>query len=545
MAQRLLSISLGTSSAKLAEIMKSGKNVQIFSAYDIQLTEGLCDDGTILDVDALAEELKQYISKYKIKAKALAFSIASKRIANKEAVIPLVKEKQIKSIVEINAPEYFPVSNIQDYSLNYSIIELLKTPENTQYRINVTATPNDMLESYEALAKAMKRPIEVIDYAGNAILQVLKSQIEPGAVNAILQLGYENVVINIMNGGVQIMQRSVAVGLRALINAVCENVGLDEEDAVAFLEDNEITRIAGAYSDVSYVFDQIISSIGRIFSFYNGRSADHPITAVKFIGDATYVNGIGDALEKGLDLPTEEIFTLKNVVVKSKTVTPESATNFIANIGTVIAPMNLRYVAADEKDASEKDGKLPWGLVILSVVAAIALVASTFLMYKSSQDEVETLEAQVNALASMRDLDKELKDTMAMSEAIAGFYDSTKGPNDSIPQLIIDLEAVMPKGTSINSLSIDDGHVIISAGGLGKKSVAKLITELKAIDYIDNVNVDFISEVNEGVGVYDSFTMSFDMKAPVEESDIIDFENSDEASENNESEIAVENEGGI
>ena len=545
MAQRLLSISLGTSSAKLAEIMKSGKNVQIFSAYDIQLTEGLCDDGTILDVDALAAELKQYISQYKIKAKALTFSIASKRIANKEAVIPLVKEKQIKSIVEINAPEYFPVSNIQDYSLNYSIIELLKTPENTQYRINVTATPNDMLESYEALAKAMKRPIEVIDYAGNAILQVLKSQIEPGAVNAILQLGYENVVINIMNGGVQIMQRSVAVGLRALINAVCENVGLDEEDAVAFLEDNEITRIAGAYPDVSYVFDQIISSIGRIFSFYNGRSADHPITAVKFIGDATYVNGIGDALEKGLDLPTEEIFTLKNVVVKSKTVTPESATNFIANIGTVIAPMNLRYVAADEKDASEKDGKLPWGLVILSVVAAIALVASTFLMYKSSQDEVETLEAQVNALASMRDLDKELKDTMAMSEAIAGFYDSTKGPNDSIPQLIIDLEAVMPKGTSINSLSIDDGHVIISAGGLGKKSVAKLITELKAIDYIDNVNVDFISEVNEGVGVYDSFTMSFDMKAPVEESDIIDFENSDEASENNESEIAVENEGGI
>ena len=59
MAQKLLSISLGTTSAKLAEIKLAGKKVQVFSAYDIPLSEGLCDDGVILDVEGLAYELKQ------------------------------------------------------------------------------------------------------------------------------------------------------------------------------------------------------------------------------------------------------------------------------------------------------------------------------------------------------------------------------------------------------------------------------------------------------------------------------------------------------
>ena len=77
MAQKLLTISLGTTSAKLAEVVKSGKKVQVYSAYNIPVSEGLCDDGVILDVDSLAAELKQYMSKYKIRTKKVVFSIAS------------------------------------------------------------------------------------------------------------------------------------------------------------------------------------------------------------------------------------------------------------------------------------------------------------------------------------------------------------------------------------------------------------------------------------------------------------------------------------
>lgn len=512
MAQRLLAITLGTTSAKLSEISKAGKKVHVYSCYDIQISEGLCDDGVILDTEGLAKELKYYISNYRIKTKKVVFSIASKRIASKEVVIPFVKEKQIKSIIDINAPEYFPVANINDYVLSYSIIELVKTEENTQYRMNVIATPNELLLGYEELAKELGVDIDVIDFAGNAILQILKSQTEPGAVCAILQLGYENTVINLMNGSVQIMQRTVSNGLSNMIAAVCDSVGLNEEDAVAFLEDNDISRIASAYPDVKYILDQIINSIGRIFEFYNSRSADHPIEYVKFIGDATYVNGIGPALEMGLGYQTTEIFTLKNVDVNSRTLTPEHATNFMSNIGAVISPMNIQYVDPDAKNKEkEKDGKLPWYMVIISAAAAVALVGSTYALYFISSAEKDSLQSQLSGVTEAKAVEAKYNEISSKIAALDSLYSNTKGAGDSLSRLISDLEAKMPSTMTITSISFAEGTVTINAGASGKESVAKFIQEMKGLNYISGIKTEYISENLEGIGAYDTFNITFEL----------------------------------
>ena len=511
MAQRLLSITLGTTSAKLAEIAQAGKKIQVFSAYDIPISEGLCDDGQILDVESLADELKGYISKYKIKTKKLAFSIASKRIASKEVVIPFVKEKQIKGLVQMNAADYFPVGNIDDYAISYSIIETVKNAENTQYRLNVIATPGEMLEGYTLLAKAMKCSVEIVDFAGNAILQILKTQAHSGEVNAILQLGYENTVINIMNGNVQIMQRTVATGLNALINTVAESVGLDEEDAVAFLEDNDITRICSAYPDVKYVCDSLISSIARIFDFYNGRSGDHPITGVMFIGDATYVNGIGDSLSEGLGHEAQEIFKLSNVQVKTKQITPEFATNFMANIGAVIAPMNLKYEPRGEEEKAKEDGKLPWGLVAISIIASVALVAGSFAMYYMAKQERDTLNEQLITVQPLQEIENRYNDVVAKKGTLDNLIANTSGSGDSLVRLISDLEANMPSGMSITSFNFSDGIVSIAAGCPGKEGVARFIQKMRELSYVRNVKVDFISESMEDIELYDTFTMTFDL----------------------------------
>jgi len=512
MAQRLLSISIGTTSAKLAEIKKSGKKIQVFSAYDIPISEGLCEDGIILDVDGLAAELKHYISKYKIKAKDLVFSITSKRIASKEVTIPFVKEKQISRIIEINAPEYFPVANIENYAMNYSILEIVSKDDGSQYRLNVTATPSDLLEGYELLAKAMKRKIEVIDYSGNAILQVLKSQTVLGQIDAILQLGYDNTVINIMNGSILIMQRSVANGLNALIASVCESIGLDEEDAVAFLEDNDILKIAGAYPDVKYIVDSVTSSIGRIFDFYNGRFPGSPVTEVKFIGDATFVNGIGGALENGLGMSTEEIFTLNNIQVKSRKITAEHATNFMANIGAIISPMNLKYKPPVAEGETAKEERLPWRLVVLSVIASLALGGFSVTSYFMTKNERDSLKSQLDSLANMKNLESQLEEANSKNQIIQDLLLSTKGPNDSLLTLINDLEKIMPIGMSIDSFSMADGTVTLSLGGHGKEGVARFIEEVKALKYVDSVKVDYVSEVIEGIDKYDVFNMTFKLK---------------------------------
>ena len=552
MAQKILSITLGTTSAKIAEIEKTGKKIQVYSAYDIPLSEGICDDGFILDVDSLASELSGYLQTYKIRNKKIAFSIASKRIASKEVIIPFVKEKQIKGLIEMNAQDYFPVGNIEDYLLSYSIIETVKNAENTQYRLNVVAAPVELLEGYTNLAKALKCTAEIVDYAGNAILQVLKTQAHTGEINAILQLGYESTVINIMNGNVQIMQRSIASGLNALTAAVSESVGLDEEDSIAFLEDNDIGRICSAYPDVKYICDSLVSSIGRIFEYYNSRSSEHPITGVMYIGDATFVNGIGALLSEGLGVEAAEIHRLNCVQTKSKTLTNEAATNFLANIGAVIEPMNLKYDKKDEEEKAKEEGKLPWGFVIISFMAAVALVAGSFTMYYLAKQERNKLSSQLNALSNVQQIEVQLSEAQAKLSAIEEFYNSTKGPNDSLLRLIRDMEKVMPKGMSIEKFDLSNGSVVITAGGSGKESVAKFIQQIRDLKYVKDVKVDLINESVDVGGMYDTFTMSFtllDVNAIEEEeakaAEIIEMEQPTEVNPEAENEQPTEEGGNL
>lgn len=534
MASKVLSIFLGSESAKLAEISYSGKKVQVYSAYDIELSEGLCYDGVIQDVEGLTEELRQYINNFRIKSKKIVFSIATKRIASKEVVIPYVKEKQIDSLLQANAQDYFPIANINEYTLSYSIIEVVENEGNKQYRLSVIATPNDLLENYYALAKGLKMSVESVDYAGNAILQVIKLQAS-GEVSAILQLGRENTVINIMNGKTLIMQRSISYGLDAIISAVMDSVRMDADEAQDFLEDNEIIKIAQAYPDVAEVISLITNGVGRIFDFYTQRNAQNPITQVFYLGDGTLVNGIGEAFEAAFGFPTEEIMTLKGVTIKNKALNNNDPTNFLANVGSVIAPMKLKYVSAEEAEKKEKEeGKLPIWLIVLSVVASAVLAGTTILTYMNSKTEKEELERKLLSLEDMKVIERQLNEAQANNQVVQDFLASTKGPNDSLLQLIQDMEKVMPVGTSISSFSLADGNVTISVGGIGKAGVAKFIEEMKALKYVQNVHIDYVSETLEGIDTYDVYNMTFSLlnvndMEETDESEDIDLGLSDEA----------------
>lgn len=544
MASKILSVFLGSGTAKLAEIAYSGKKVQVFSVYDIVLSEGLCDDGIIYDVEGLARELKQYISTLKIKTKKIVFSVASKRIASKEIFIPFVKEKQIADLLKANAQDYFPIGNLDEYSFCHSILEVVQSEDNKQYRLSVIAVPNEILANYVELADRLKLEIETIDYAGNAILQILESQAKAAEVSAILQLGRESTVINIFNGKTLIMQRSISYGLDALISAVKDAVRMDDEDALAFLEDNDITRISEAYSDVAEVVSLIVNGVGRIFDFYTQRNSQNPIANVLFLGDGTLINGIGQELYQNFGINTEEILSLKNVVVKNKALNDNDPTNFLANVGAVIAPMNLKYISKDDSDKKAKDDtKMPWGLVVISVVAAAALAGSTIFMYYNANNQRDDLKRQLASLEEVRGLETQLSDAEYKSNIVKDFLNSTKGPNDSLYRLITDLEKVMPQGMSIDSLSLSDGSFSLSGGGIGKQGVAKFIEEVKALKYVQNVNIDYVSEVIDGVDAYDSFTMTFsllDVNA-IEEQETSEVESQEEIIDNSQEEIVDNN----
>lgn len=509
MAQRVLSITLGSEVVKVCEASLAGKNkVQVYNAIDLVIPEGLCEDGVIQNAEELASFILQGLKGEGFTSKKIIFSIASKRIAFKEAVIPYCKENRINDIVQVNAPEYFPISNLEDYVVSYSILEVVQTDSVKNYRLSVVATPKDILADYYELAKLMKMSVVTIDYSGNAILQLLKLQAESDQIVAILQIGTENTVVSIMNGKTLIMQRSVPYGRAALLDAVSQARNVPTNVADLMLIEEDISDIATSNEDVADAVRSLFSSINRIIEFYSGRNHEHPIEHIYMIGDVISINGLVDLFNREWsEHEVELIEHLHGVEIKNhKNVSYEIASNYLANLGALIKPLNIALV--EDKKASKDKGGMPWWILIFSTVVAGGMVAGVLFMYFNEKEEVDYLKQQIAAYEGMESLEDDYNLSQAELKVISDWYDTTKGANESLAKFVEDLERVQPSAVSITKFSSKDGEVTIDGSSYGKPAVAEYVIQLKQLPYVQNVKTEFINESIDGYSAKDTFVIN-------------------------------------
>ena len=512
MAQRVLSILLGSEIVKVCEASVGGKKkVQIYNAIDLVIPPGLCEDGVILNVDAVANAIREGLKGEGFTAKKLVFSLSSKRIASKEAIIPFCKENRIKEIVDINAPEYFPISNLENYVVNYSILEVVKTENIKNYRLSVTATPKEMVESYYALASAMRMPVVSIDFAGNAILQLLSMQTAGNEIDAILQIGSENTVVSIMSGKTMVMQRNVPYGRGVIVEAVSSARNVPTSVADMILTEENIANLASESAEVADSVRSLFSSVNRIIEFYTSRNSERPIEHIYMVGDVLSVKGLVELFNQEWDHSVELIEMLHGIEIKNyKNVSYEMAANYLANIGALIAPMNISIISEKEKKSSE--GKMPWWILIFAVVISIAMAGGVLFIYFTNKSDVDSIQKQIDSYANVVSLEDEYLRTKAKVDALNNWYDSTKGNNESLVKFFEDLENVQPKSLKIRKMSSSQGAVVIEGASKGKASVAEFIIQLKKLEYIEGVHVEYINETVVDSDIADEFTISLTLK---------------------------------
>nr|MCR4625883.1 pilus assembly protein PilM [Lachnospiraceae bacterium] len=176
MANRVVSIDIGSVFTRIAEVDYKKKNPGVYSCFSIRNPEGSVEDGQIMDALVFADELKKGLAENGIRTKKAVFSITSTKIANREVTVPKVKEKSLGPLVSAKASEYFPV-DMSQYQLAYNTLEEIEADGRKQLRMLMLAAPKDLLESYYTLAKEAGLTIDALDYSGNSILPVLKAEV--------------------------------------------------------------------------------------------------------------------------------------------------------------------------------------------------------------------------------------------------------------------------------------------------------------------------------------------------------------------------------
>jgi type IV pilus assembly protein PilM len=476
----------------------------VHNALIFETPEDAYEDGNIRDAEKIAMAIREQLDANGITNKNAIFVLTSTKVVNREVLIPEVKENKVKSIVAANASEYFPV-NIEDYVVSHSILEHVVDEDKTkQLKLMVVAAPITMVKGYYELGSLAGLTVQSIDYVGNSMLQLIKTQTSSTMTTMVIQLGSESTILNIVRGETLLLQRTVPYGTNSVVTEVMDEQGVDATTAMTLLQNERLITVDFDDNAATGAFRYLINNIGRVIDYYVTKNPDKPIDDVFLVGDGALIRGIDGLFKIQLNIQTKVMDSLYNVKFDNKIdLKIYNPVYLISAIGAAFAPMGFQPTEVKSSKGVSGGDTLKYGAIACGVMVAGAVIASvvTIVLKNNAQQKCDDLNAQIALIADIDQIISEHDAAKAKYEDAKLMYDQTKNLNENVITLFDELEKNTPKEVIVNSYNSSEDGVNLAATSQSYDAIAKFIIQLKQISCISDAFVDSISEdVDEETG---------------------------------------------
>lgn len=533
----VLTVSLGNKSMQFAEVSTSRSGVIVKRLVEREIPEGLMDDGTILDKEAVAKFLSTVLNESNIKTKKVIFTIPSGKVMSREIILPAMKDERILETIKSNAEEYFPIG-LEDYVLSYFKIANVyeeeeddeeengeerrdgkkqnekkrkrarkRRKEKVSFRIMVLAVSNDMVQAYYDVAALSRLKIISLDYVGNSILQVITNQIGEETC-LVVQMREDSTTLTVFDNMVMILQRNINYGTADLCHALVDSLGVSYQTAQKKLEEKGIFSQKNGYelnNNISY----FMSNIERVIEYYRGKNHSTPVTDIYLVGEGARIADMPGILEGALGMPVYTLSALKRVSIRSEaSLDTMTAMEHMENIGAAIAPVGFLPKVLEQDIRRKLETKACRIMVLLAVFTGLVIITVPAMDFFSLAFEKMDLESKLLSMQEVDRIFEEYQSAEQKYEDVEAVESAARTNNESLEGFVNVFEQLRPSNVTITSFSCDNGKIGFSALADGKSTVIKLITQLKMIANVYDVDISSLSSTFDEEG---RETVSFSM----------------------------------
>ena len=496
---KVLTIDITNESITIVEVTASQKKqTYIHNALIFETPEGGYEDGYIRDKDLIGSTIREQLASNGITNKNAIFVLSSSKIVSREVVIPYVPDKKIPAIINSNASEYFPV-NIEDYVVAHSVLETVVGEDGAKNRrVLVVAVPQQMLQTYYEVASVAGLTVQSIDYIGNAMLQLIKTQTNDISTTMVVEIGGESTVLNIVKGDTLLLQRTVPYGINAVVAEVMESKEVDAATALTMLQTDRMITVDFDDDPITGAFRYLINNIGRVMDYYGSRNPDKPIEDVYLTGDGALIRGIDGLFKIQLNVATKVMDSLYNVKFDDKINTQiYNPVYLIGSIGAAMAPMGFLLKEQAAKKASQGTTVVFVVILILAIIGTgtgcgIALVAK-----QAAKVGKQAVQRQIDDIKDIEDIYNEYLQSDAEYNDMLTLYDSTKISNEYMMQFWNKLEECLPTNVNVTNIQSASDSVSIVMQSTDYDSIAKLVVDLRSVDCIQDAFIASIEKKEE------------------------------------------------
>ena len=512
-SNKVLTIDITNESITVIEVTPSmRKQTEVHNALIFETPEDAYEDGNIRDAEKIASAIREQLNANGIVNRNVIFVLTSTKVVNREVLIPEVKENKIKGIIAANASEYFPV-NIEDYVVSHSIIDRVTNEDKSkQLKLMVVAAPAAMVKGYYELGSLLGLNVQAIDYVGNAMLQLIKTQTSSSMTTMVIQLGSDSTILNIVKGDTLLLQRTIPYGTNAVVTEVMDEKGVDATTAMTLLQNERLVTVDFDDNAITGSFRYLINNIGRVIDYYVTKNPDKPIDDVFLTGDGALIRGIDGLFKIQLNLQTRIMDNLYNIKFDNRIdLKVYNPVYLIAPIGAAFDPMGFLPVEVKSVKTSNTN-YVKYGAITCAVLAVAGLGAAgvTTVMKNNQLNKRDSLNAQIAAIQDIENIINEYNAAQAKYDDAKLMYDQTRSLNENVTMFFENLEDNLPKEIIVSNMSTSDEGVQIAASSKSYDAIAKLIIQLKTIPCIDDA---FVTDINESDAEGDEITYEFNVTA--------------------------------
>ncbi|MGI5970419.1 MAG: pilus assembly protein PilM [Oscillospiraceae bacterium] len=505
MAERKLSIEVGERLVKACVTGKKGRLPA--QSFTFLAPAGAVADGQINDPEALAQALCAELEQRGIKLRKAVFSLVSGKVAAREVTLPPIKENRLKTLIENNASEYFPV-DMSKYHISYTILDFVPKGDNAGYRVLVLAVPLSILEGYFKLAEAAGLQIEAIDYGGNSQFRELENKCGD-EVTMCINVNCNTTSISFIKGKSLMLHRFLSIGAEELVLNYISAANMSEESYIEALEKLSSGNIEDVCqvlpeADVKESLSRLVSNIVRTAEYFNSSNWETPVEKLVLMGCCGNVAGLREELSEAVSLPTVYLDALPGFAGYGKEAA-QTISAYICCLGSSIKPVDFmpRQFIKGKKKGSEKPKSIKAAVFILVLCVLVSGAMSAFSVwnYTMVKNEKQKLEQKITDLSPAEGEYLAYLDYQSGVTDLESLAALTDSPNDELLSFIGELEKKMPREIRVLSAMCTTTGVDMNVTVDSLEQAAMVIVQLRRFESLSDVVVGAIAEIEDDSGI--------------------------------------------
>jgi type IV pilus assembly protein PilM len=337
-----IGLDIGTSSVRAAELMfgKGPATLQRFA--QVALPQGAVRDGEVIDVQLVAEAIKQLWSTAKFSSKKVVLGVANQKVIVRQVDLPWMPAGELRSSLALHVQDFIPIP-VEQAILDYHTLEERSGGDGQRsLRVLLVAAARDMVTSALDAVKAAGLRTTQVDLTPFAMVRSLGTVDATGAMGslqgsaeALIDVGAKVTNIIVHDNGAPRFVRVLLMGGDNVTEAISERMGVPFEQADAVKQQIGMSPNRGdVVSDhpaarvIEAAAGAFVEEVRGSLDYFLAQPGAAQLTRIVLSGGGARLDGLGQRLATATRLP----------------VVPGAATSHLQIGNTGLSPEQLSYV---------------------------------------------------------------------------------------------------------------------------------------------------------------------------------------------------------